>query len=188
MTDTTSRPDQSSDRFDQLIGTLGLGELERVFLRSRWLDQVEWLDRAAKKAQRFYYVFRLVAIVGGVIVPALVSLNLNEAGQSTVRWIAFVISLLVAISVALEEFFRFGERWRHYRRTAEMLKSEGWMFFQKAGPYKEYSTHADAYAAFAGQIETLARQEVELYITDVAREKKGAGENPPSRGVEERAQ
>ena len=34
-------------------------------MRSRWLDQIVWLEGKAKKSQRWYYGLRLVAIVGG---------------------------------------------------------------------------------------------------------------------------
>jgi hypothetical protein len=57
--------------------------------------------------------------------------------------------LLVATSAAIEEFFHFGERWRHYRRSVELLKAEGWKFFELAGVYGvEGKGHAAACPAF----------------------------------------
>ena len=41
-------------------------------MRSRWLDQIVWLEGKANGSQRWYYGLRLVAIVGGLIVPALI--------------------------------------------------------------------------------------------------------------------
>ena len=68
--------------------------------------------------------------------PALVSLNLDGHGASFVRWAAFTVSLMVALAVAIEEFFHYGDRWRHFRRTAEWLKIEGWQFLQLNGDYR----------------------------------------------------
>jgi len=94
------------------------------------------MEKKAVSAQKRYYLLRLTAIVGGVTLPALVSLNISgESVSAYLCWLTFCISLLVAISVAVEGFFNYGERWRHYRRTVEDLKREGWQFFQLSGPY-----------------------------------------------------
>src|SRR5659263_32268 len=84
-----------------LIDALQLSELQKHFLHSRWLDQMLWMEGKADHAQKRYYLLRLTAIVGGVTVPALVSLNLGSTGViGYIRWATFIISLLVAVSVA----------------------------------------------------------------------------------------
>ncbi len=156
-----------------LIDQLDITDIQKHFLHSRWLDQVLWMEEKSDGTQKRYYLLRLTAIIGGVIVPSLVSLNISGEGiMASIRWLTFFISLLVAISVAVEEFFHYGERWRHYRRTVECLKIEGWKFFQMSGLYKDYKNHAEAYPAFAGRIEDILAGEVEIYITEVVREKK----------------
>ena len=85
-----------------------------------------------------YYALRLLIIIGRVIIPALVSLDLgSNLAAGLVRWTTFGLSLMVAISAAIEGLFRFGERWRHYRTIVERLKIEGWQFFQLSGPYAQ---------------------------------------------------
>lgn len=134
---------------------------------------MQWMSKKSKSAQKNYYVLRLIAIVGGVIVPALVSMNINNEGiMSYIRYVTFIISLLVAISVAIEEFFHYGERWKHYRNTSERLKIEGWEFFQLTGDYIDFQKHSEAYAAFAAQVENILRNEVDIFMTEIAREKK----------------
>jgi len=86
---------------------------------------------------------------------------------------------VVALSAAVEEFFHYGERWRHYRRTVEALKSEGWQFFQLSGSYANL-THVQAYPAFATRVEQLSQEEVETYMTQVAKEKKEEDRTPAS--------
>lgn len=155
-----------------LIDALELTELQKHFLHSRWLDQVLWMEGKSENAQKRYYLLRLTAIVGGVTVPALVSLNLSSTGVMVyIRWATFIISLLVAVSVAVEEFFHYGERWRHYRSSVERLKIEGWEFFQLSGEYR-YLNHAEAYPVFAAKVEDILRHEVDVYITEVVKEKK----------------
>ncbi len=65
----------------------------------------------------------------------------------------------------------YGERWRHYRRTVESLESEGWQFLQLSGPYVNM-THGQAYPDFATRVEELSREEVDRYMTQVAKDKK----------------
>jgi hypothetical protein len=156
-----------------LIESLQLSDLQKHLLRSRWLDQVLWMEGKAASAQKRYYALRLVAIIGGVIVPALVGLKIGEQGVCLwIQWTTFFLSLIVAISVAVEEFFHYGERWHHYRRTAECLKIEGWQFFQLAGTYQQSQTHSQAFPDFAAQVEKICRQEVDVFITEVTQEKK----------------
>jgi hypothetical protein len=166
------------DDLDQLISALEISELHKHSLRSRWLDQVLWMEKKAGQYQRRYYILRLIAIIGGVIVPALVGLNLtgNQFAATSIQGTTFGLSMVVALSVATEEFFHFGERWRHYRSTAERLKIEGWQFFQLAGPYQDFKdrkeAHKEAYSLFATRTESIHQQEVDVYITEVVKEKK----------------
>ncbi len=159
---------QVKREFHQIIDGLTLGDLQKRFLRDRWLDQLLWFEGKSAHNQRRYYVLRLVIIVGGVTVPALVSLNIrqNDVAES-LAWVTFGVSLVVAIAAALEAFFGYGERWRSFRRTAEALKSHGWQFFELAGPYVARD-HATAFPAFAAQVETLVQQDVEAFIAKAA--------------------
>src|SRR5919197_20053 len=169
--DSSSYEKWLKDDLDQLISALDISELHKHSLRSRWLDQVLWVEKKASHCQRWYYILRLIAIVGGVIVPALVGLNLanNQFASGFVQGTTFVLSMIVAICVATEEFFHFGERWRHYRSTAERLKIEGWQFFQLAGPYQNFKDHNEAYSSFATRTESIHQQEVDVYVTEVVK-------------------
>lgn len=165
---------------DTLIAALEMPEINKQFLRARWLEQVIWMDEKAWDSVRWYYILRLTTIIGGVIVPALVSLNVGDGAAAAIQTMTFVVSLVVALSAAVEEFFHYGERWRHYRRMTESLKSEGWQFLQLSGPYANL-THVQAYPAFAARVEELGREEVETYMTQVVKERREKeGETPPA--------
>jgi len=154
----------------QLIDDLEIGDLQKKFLKSRWLDQLSWMETTSKKNQRYYYLFRLACIIGGVMIPALVSLKVTGSMGGLVQFVTVLLSLIVAVSAAIEEFFHFGERWRHFRRTAELLKGEGWSFFQLTGNYQQYMTHADAYPVFTGRVEEAFQNELEIFTTKVSKE------------------
>lgn len=163
-----------------LVEALELSELQKHFLRSRWLDQVLWMEGKADTCQCRYYILRLTAIIGGVIIPALVSLKISDGIAPTLIYcLTFGISLMVAVSLAVEEFFHYGERWRHYRRTVETLKIEAWQFFQLSGPYVSYNEYSAAYPSFASRVEEILQRDVEVFITEVVREKAKEEGQPP---------
>jgi hypothetical protein len=157
------------DLDERIIKNLDLDDPHKEFLRLRWLDQVLWMEERANNTKVLYYILRLTTIVGGVIIPALVSFSLPF--WDAITWVVFVLSLLVAISAALEGFLRYGEQWRHYRMMVELLKSEGWLFFQLSGRYHRYIIHDNAYATFARRVERWNRLDVGEYITEVVRDK-----------------
>jgi hypothetical protein len=172
-----SRPEPGHrSQFDGVIEKLdGLTPLQQEFLRARWLSQVRYLGDKAEFSKRWHYALRLTAIVGGVTIPALIGLNVAGTVSQGVRWTVFGLGLLVALATAVDEFFHFGEQWRHYRRTAELLKSVGWEFIERSGPFAEGKNHAAVFAAFALQIENVMERDVEAFFTRVVREQK-----PPS--------
>jgi Protein of unknown function (DUF4231) len=68
---------QMRHEFEAIIAGLDLQDIQKEYLSKRWLDQVVWFDGKAGRNQRRYYVLRLLTIVGGVTVPAIVSLNVR---------------------------------------------------------------------------------------------------------------
>jgi hypothetical protein len=160
--------------FGSLIDQLELEPLQKRYLTSRWLDQLTWLEKKAGNARTWYYRLRLITIVGAVIVPALVVLG-DSATYATA-----VLSIVVAASAAIEQFFRFGDRWHHYRATSERMKAEGWLFAELTGAYSANgASHQAAFPAFANRIEELIKSDVEVYLTKVAVEKSKQAEPPP---------
>lgn len=160
--------------FERLIDDADLDARQRDFLELRWLDQVTWMEAKAVKAQRFYYGLRLTTIVGAVVVPALVALNTLDGWPGDAAQIGtWIVSLVVAVSAAVEGFFQFGNRWRIYRLTTERLKTEGWLYLELTGPYAAVDgSHKDAYRTFVSRVEELVQKDVEAYITEVATEKQ----------------
>ncbi len=174
--------------FRGLVDSLELQERQKYYLKSRWLDQVLWMEGRANRARNFYYRLRLTTIIGGVIIPALVSLNFtgtdNQQAKQAIFISTFALSQVVAVSAAVEQFFNYGERWRHYRRSVESLKTQGWQYFELSGAYESFKTHDLAFNEFAGQVESVLQRDVEVYSTQVVQAKKQsssvASEQPPS--------
>jgi Protein of unknown function (DUF4231) len=57
------------------------------------VDQLEWMGRAANRAQRRYHRLRIVMVVGAVVVPALVGLNVRGGVANALLWVTFALGL-----------------------------------------------------------------------------------------------
>ncbi|MEM8615084.1 MAG: DUF4231 domain-containing protein, partial [Cyanobacteria bacterium P01_H01_bin.105] len=150
-----------------LIDKLEISDLRKEFLKNRWLDQVMWLEGRATKERNQHFRLRMITIIGGVLVPAMVGFRSpdNQSLERTIATTAFVVSQAVAISAAVEEFFGHGDKYRNYRSTAEGMKIEGWQFMQLAGPYRKFKAHSDAYQSFAQRVEFFIQKDVEGFVS-----------------------
>ena len=155
---------------------LGLSNLQKGYLRVRWLEQVVRTERELARAARRQRMLRIATIVGSITLLMLVSLNLAgeklASGARYIPYLSIFFSLVVCSSVAVEHFFNYEERSRKAERLVERLKTEGWRFLQMSGAYQSYASHAEAFATFANQVESLTQSQVEVYSLDVVRERK----------------
>lgn len=175
----------------EIIEQLDLSDIKKKTIAKRWLDQVLWFENKAGQCRKAYNRSRLFIIIGGIVLPALmtVSSNFNEQQLSSDQQIdralkrglataPFVLSISIAIAAAVEEFCRFGDRFRQYRQSAEALKSEGWQYLQGSGSYADSNSHADAYPLFAARVESIIQKDVEIYITEISKEKPKDNSSP----------
>jgi hypothetical protein len=168
------------DDFTSLFEQLELTEIQRRFLNSRWLDQVLWMEKKANHCRDRHYRLRLTAIILGIIVPVLIGISVANPRLSKAKeYAAIGLSAIVAVSAAVEEFFHYGERWYHYRRTVESLKTYGWQFSQLSGPYAKFPTHKQAFMSFANQVEEVIQRDVEVYVTQVAKTEENTSPSAP---------
>jgi hypothetical protein len=156
---------------EKAIGNLeDLSETQKQRITDRWLTYVIWWDSRASKHKRWHYRLRTIVVIGGVVIPALIGTAAmpNLSGLRTehvniIQWGAFALSLLVGICTALEELFHHGDIWRDKRAAGEILKCEGWRYFQLIGKYKD-KTHQQAYADFAATVEDIIEHEIKDYF------------------------
>jgi hypothetical protein len=106
-----------------------------------------------------YHLLRAISIGVGIIVPALISLNLSGLGGQVLQWTTLGLSVASALCVAALELVRWGERWRINRSFLPLLFREGVQFSTLSGRYKRYSDHDAGYQLFVTSVEAL----LELY-------------------------
>jgi hypothetical protein len=172
----------SSEKLEVLIRKLELDPIQAAYVDQRWLGQVEWMSNKAKDNQRKYRGWRVTGLVIGLMVPALIGLTSPGLGTVVdfqpvpgVRALTILLSVVVSVCAAVEGFFNYGERWRHYRKASELLKIEGWSFITLSEPYKKDGNHKRAFAKFADRVERILKTDVDDYILRVAQETTRTG-------------
>lgn len=173
---------RGSEKLEDLIRKLELDPIQEAYVDERWLGQVEWFSRKARENQRKYRGWRVTGLVISLIVPALIGLTSPAMGASLnfdptpgLRGLTIVLSLIVSICAAVEGFFNYGERWRHYRRSAELLKIEGWSFITLGDLYKKDGNHKRAFAKFADRVERILKSDVDEYVLRVSQDTARTG-------------
>lgn len=153
---------------EEAIARLDLSDTQHRALRARYIGYVDWLERAALRSRRGHYVMRMTAAVGGVIVASMSSAEVLGNPGGAVKWILLGTSLAVGVSLAVDGFLNLGERWRHYRRSVEALKSQGWRFVQRTDRYAGLDDRAAA-LMFAAAVEDLIDEETGSYVKGPAK-------------------
>ena len=123
-------------------------------------DRVQFkINLYFKKARRyrFYHLFFAVIIaISAAIVPVLINLK-NDYYHF--QELATILSVLVTISVALQEIFRFREHWRNYNLIDTSLRREEMLFSMSAEPYASLKTPEKKRHLFVQRIEGLIEEE-----------------------------
>ena len=81
--------------------------------------------------------------------------------------VTVVFGVTVAVASAVEHFISAGDKWRHYRQAAELMKSETWLLIELTDSYRGFKTHQEALPKFASAIETMIRGDVRAYVSRI---------------------
>lgn len=128
------------------------------YLKNRYQDQINWYDSKAVKSKKLYNTFQWGVIILSAISPTLV-ITLEEKPW---KWIAVIVTVLLAIGTAGLKAFKYQENWINYRSIAEALKKE--KYFYEAG-IEDYSNQSDKEATFVTRVEALILRENSIWAT-----------------------
>jgi Protein of unknown function (DUF4231) len=176
-----SYEEELKQKFGDMIDGLKLESLQKEYLKSRWLDQILWMEGRATQMRNWHRRLRLTTILASAAIPILVASNFNE-NKDWDKWIklgTIGIGAIVTVSATIEEFYQYGDRWYSYRRSAELLKTQGWQFLQLSGSYRTYKTHTEALPIFTDQVETIIQRDVEVFTTEALKTQQQDEDNLP---------
>ena len=133
-------------------------------LNSYVKDRLEYkINLYARLAGRYRYVYWTMAstsAIGAALVPALV--NLQEVVPVL---ITTLVSLIVAITVALDRVFLPREHWRNFDLVSALLREEEMRFSTRTGPYSPGQLEGEeAFARLVDRVEDAIHREREETI------------------------
>lgn len=160
----------------EIIESLKLTPMQEKSMKDRWLRYVLWWDSRASRAKWKYHLLRGAVVIGSLAVPVLLALSqmkqlANYTWPLTVASIS--ASFIVAVCAGLESLFGFGDIWREKRDACELIKSEGYSFFQQSGSYEDQG-YQKVYPQFASNVEKLIRSEIKEYLNAAKNRQKNA--------------
>lgn len=86
----------------------GLPKTPEEYLDSELHPRLYRMAVNASFSKRMFFTLRAIAIIGGVLLPILVSINKDTKG---IQVLSITISIAIAISIALEEALKFKEKY-----------------------------------------------------------------------------
>jgi hypothetical protein len=109
-------------------------DVER-YLSGRLEEQIDYYEKAASRAKQMHVRLQSGIIVLSVMVPVAVSHPQDWSGWPRVLVVA--ASLLLPAMTGLTSFRKYGETWISFRTTAELLKTEKYLFLTGSGRYRD---------------------------------------------------
>lgn len=127
-------------------------------IEKRVKEQIEWNESNSSRNKNCYIIFSVFILVGSIVTATLVN---------TCPCFVQIVSLFVAISTGLLNFYNFKEKWIIYRMTAERLKKEEDLFDNNCGEYKDKSL--DVYTI---NIERILDESNQLWVESFKKTEK----------------
>jgi len=179
----------NDDEFIKILRSLEeLSDLQIRTIEVRYLNVLSEYRKRIKIYDFLYHFTRLFISLGGVAVPALLSIQSpGQVSSIGLYWFTWVVSLAVTITHNITNIFRFDKKYQGIHTTIEKLYSEGWCYLELSGRYvshhtNQISTHVNQYTHFVNTIEKIKNKQNESEYNAPTEEKLKQGLKP-STGV-----
>jgi hypothetical protein len=74
---------------------------------------------------------RYIVIAGALVLPVLTGVTIAGKAATWIRWTAFVVSLLVALTAAFQQALRFDTQWRSYGKLHDNMLAKARQLYTK---------------------------------------------------------
>ena len=106
------------------------------YTTNRLQEQIDWYERSSGFNNNIFKILRIMEIVAAALIPFLSGLLIGSDNyKQTIVILVGVLGLIVTISSSLISLGRHQEKWIEYRKMAEALKREKFLFDTQVAPY-----------------------------------------------------
>ncbi len=162
-----------------LAGTDIINDPDKIeYIRKRFMDTLFALDKLAIENKLAFHILRVIVLVTGILIPAVVNFNFDNWNANL---IVTIMSIMSAISFGILQVFRNDIMWVHHRKQFEKIKGELYRYLTLSGQiYNPFRSHNEAFRKFAERCEIMFDQEISQYFKNLQIENKGNSfENTP---------
>lgn len=107
---------------------------EEEYIKTRLGTEINWHVAKCNSNKNWFNGLRLVQFVSAAIIPFLAGFTPNLPHNSIV---VGVLGVIIAVATGLMALNKYHENWIEYRKTAERLKHEKYLFQTKCGCYEK---------------------------------------------------
>ena len=151
----------------------GLTPIQIRIIELRYLGLLKHYESRLIYIDCFYHFSRAFISLGGVVVPALLSIQSPTTSYSMpLYWTTWTISLMVTILHNFTAIFRFDKKFVGLHSTYERLRGEGWQYYELSGRYSGHHghgqpTHQNQFMYFVNNVEKLRLAQIEEEYTSI---------------------
>jgi hypothetical protein len=155
-----------------------LTEQQIRIIEVRYVAMIIDYKKRVKKYDYFHHFTRLIISLGGVAVPALLSIQSpGQVNSVSLYWFTWIVSLTVTVLQNLSNIFRFDKKYYGLHSTVEKLNREGWQYLELSGRYSTHdshpiSTHANQFLHFVNTIEKIQDKQMQEEYNSVSEKPK----------------
>ncbi len=131
---------------------------------TRLNEQLNWYDHKSSSNQTAYKCFTFAKLVLAGLLPILALGSESLPGHPDSKLTIAIVGLLIALIEGVSQANQSASLWVQYRKTAEQLKHERWLFLARSGPYRGH-TAASALLLLAERVEDLVSTEQGAWVS-----------------------
>jgi hypothetical protein len=137
------------------------------YIENRFKDQLEWYEKHAKSSMIKFYLFQVVIVFFGAIIPIINVLPTGGDLNPIIKVSSAICGGIIVAATGLLQLTKAYENWINYRNTAEQLKQEYHLFELKAEDYsdKKAPNKDLKERVFVEKVESIIRLEGKKYLS-----------------------
>ena len=125
------------------------------YIQNRVDDQISWYNKKSGINKKYHYLSKVWIIIFSALIPFATGIN-NNFGVIMDYFIG-LLGILIVILTGVSTLYKFQDKWSKYRKTAELLTHEKYLFQTSSG---SYSSHKNPFKLFVYRIENIINEEV----------------------------
>jgi len=125
------------------------------YIQNRVDDQISWYNKKSGINKTYHHLFKVLVIVFSAMIPFITGIDSQD--RLLIDYSIGLLGIFIIILTGVSTLYKFQDKWSNYRRTAELLTHEKYLFQTDSGAY---GTHKNAFKLFVYRVENIINEEV----------------------------